>query len=184
MTIDLLPSKSEHKFLLALSFTVLLIFLANIPVRIVERYNQAAAWEQHLLLASANNACADCVTFGIADICGSSSPSAISFFFNLILLTLAHEFLRRRKNWKFAVSTLSNFLSLAVFALWSYVTFEHHRYGNAEYFRRLSFPGYLLAGANLLDFIVLAVVLLIFCFQIFCGARFFATAWPGEDKFD
>jgi hypothetical protein len=184
MTIDLLPSKNEHKFLLALSFTGLLIFLANIPVRMVEQYNQSAALVQHGLLNSADNACADCVSFGIGDICRSSSPYIAAYFFNLILLTASYEFLRRRKNWRFAVSTLANFLSLGVFVFWSFVTFENHRHGSIEYFSRLSFTEYLLAGANLLDFIVFGMVLALFCIQIFCCARFFATAVQGENTFN
>jgi len=180
MTISILPTKTDHKILLAMSFTVLLVFLANIPVKTVERYNQRVALEQHLLFNAANIDTADRVAFGINDICRSLSPSAFSLFFNLFLLTFSYEFLRQRKNLKFAAATLCSFLSLAIFALWAYATIENNRNLTSDSLRRLPFSDFLLVDSNILDFIVCGMVLMIFFMQVSCALRFLTDIFSTE----
>lgn len=171
-------SQNEQRLFLGLVFLAFTVFIFNFGNKIIESYNNEVALTQLEKKDLSNKPISN--KFYITH-CGSSATIyEFIYWLQFIFLPLSFYLLEKQKFSRFIASLFLHAIVIFSFFCWAYSTYSLNKFSEHPYQRVDSFNNYLLYGSNSLDFLFLALILILFILQTLVLLRFVAEKFQAK----
>lgn len=162
-------SNNERKLLLFLIFTAFILIYYDFISQIIQNYNQQVADTQRELLLDANEP--NRIKFTYCNL-GGRTAHEILFWLQLLTIPSIYLCLQSNRFSCFVISIPLNIVGLFSYFAWFITSIQSLKYTETQVFRNQSIAQTLFYKINNLELLLLAILTVLFIFQIFILLRF------------